>query len=288
MNSILFSREEKKNALIHTYSGKIFSRKPSILFVSVHKCATSFFSQYVLLHMKGRTNINFQQWHFRNAIDPERFKIVIRKYGYVYGVIRLMDKEHPSFELTERLLSDTNLKGRKVAVLVRDPRDILVSMYYSFGFSHAGSPNEAIWAYQDKRSNTISQMSIDDYSIYAAPILNEKFERLHTLCNGNYNDNRPEDVMLFKYEDMIYDYDNFYERLNGFLELEDYARNRIYEATRPLEKEQPKMHKRLGRPGDYKQKLGKKTIQELNVILEPALHRFGYLDTDNEPDEKRK
>jgi len=277
MNSKSLSKEEKKKALIHTFTGKLFSRKPSILFVSVHKCATSFFSQYILLNMKGRTNINYQQWHFRDAVDPRRFRIMTRKNGYVYGVIRLMDKEHPSYELTEHLLSDVNLKGKKVAVLVRDPRDILVSMYYSFGFSHAGSPNEAIWAYQDKRSKTISAMSIDDYSLYAAPVLNEKFERLHALRSNNH----PDEVMVFKYEDMIYNYESFYKQLNGFLELEDYAKKRIYEATRPREKEQPDKHKRLGIPGDYRQKLEKHTIQELNNILEPALRHFGYLEAVN-------
>lgn len=207
----------------------------------------------------------------------ENIKIKTWKYGYAYGVIRILDSLHPSFQLTNQLLDKKNLDGRKIIFYVRDPRDILVSMYYSFGFSHPFSPSGEIRAYQQERRRQIQQMTIDQYVLRTAPVLLEKFNRLITLMEQH----RPQDTLLLKYEDMIYRFDHFYRELSRFVPLNNSVRDELFNQTRPPETEQPDQHKRKGAPGDYQVKLDKKTLPELDRILEPVLKRFEYTPWEN-------
>lgn len=197
-------------------------------------------------------------------------KVKTRKYGYSYGVIRILDKNHPSYEITGRLLRKENLEENRAIFFVRDPRDILVSMYYSFGFTHPWSPHRDIRAYQEERRERIQKMTIDDYAIHTAPELKEKFDTIRLLKKW------AADSLLLRYEDMIDNFDEFYRQLREFVQLNGSVREELFRQTRPREAEHPTDHKRKGQPGDYKEKLKPAAIHEINGILENTLKEFGY------------
>jgi hypothetical protein len=258
-----------KPGFIHNTTGKLFSRKPSVLFISIHKCATTFFAREVMGRFTGRIPIDYQKLHYEtNGI----ITVKTRKFGFVYGPIRILDQKHPSLEITRTLLREGNLGGRKLIFLVRDPRDIIVSMYYSFGFTHPLSPNEEIKAYQLERRRKIREKTIDEYALQIAPQVKEKFDIIRSLMQSV----PAEDRILLTYEEMVEEFDDFYHRFSGFVELDPGVREKIFTHTRPMEKEQLTQHKRKGAPGDYKTKLKKVTIDTLNNILGSTLTEFGY------------
>ncbi len=259
-------------AFVLEAAGKMFSRQESVVFISLHKCATSYFSKNVLRQLKGRNLIDFQQRHYLDLMNRGPENVKLRKYGHVYGVLRVLDDNHPSLALTERLLSPRNLRGKKMVVLVRDPRDILVSMYFSFGFSHAASPNPGIRRYQEERRARIQAMTIDEYALHTAASLREKFGLLARLIESPV----VKDCLLLKYEDLIFRFEDFYKDFSGFVELEDEVKNELYRRTRPPKDEDSTRHRRKGTPGDHKEKLQPETVQKLDGILEPALKYFGY------------
>ncbi len=49
--------------------------------------------------------------------------------------------------------------------MIRDPRDILVSSYYSFGFSHGFSSVQKIKDIQKERRIIIQSKTIDEYAL---------------------------------------------------------------------------------------------------------------------------
>lgn len=260
---------------LHQTFGKPFSFKKSLLFISLHKCATRFFSNHVLHQLPGRQLINYQRMHYMENSDIKENKNIIiktRRYGYVYGVIRLLDPSHPSFQLTQQLLDNKNLQRKKIIFYIRDPRDILVSMYYSFGFTHTLSPNPPIRQYQEERRQRIQQLTIDQYALETAPQLLEKFNRLIQLIHHH----PPSDTLLLRYEDMVDRFDPFYTQLSGFITVKRTLREELFQQSRPPETEQLSQHKRKGTPGDFMEKLDQKTLPELDRILEPILNKFQY------------
>jgi len=170
------------------------------------------------------------------------------------------------------LLAPNNLAHKKVIFWIRDPRDILVSMYYSFGFTHTLSPNPEIKQYQLRRRQHIKQLTIDEYAIRTAPELKTKFERIRALFDSLPAKAR----IVLKYEDMIDHYEQFFRQLSTFVELRQGVKDEIFKQTRPLEKEDVSQHKRKGKPGDYKTKLKEETITTINKILDPVMRHFEY------------
>lgn len=272
--SFLVRRKEllNKSTIISDSAAAGKRSSKSLVFISLHKCATLFFSNYLLKNLQGREHVDYQVLHYDNNLLEGESKLRTRKYGYVYGVLRLLDPEHPSYEITEKLLTKKHLAGKKVVFFIRDPRDILVSMYYSFGFTHPFSRNPDIKEYQLKRRKRIQAQTIDEYVEETAPHLKEKFDRIASMMK----DIPRQDCILLKYEDMINNFDSFYPALNNFIELNPGIKEKIFEQTRPRQVEHKAEHKRKGATGDYKLKLKKETISKINKILESTLRDFGY------------
>lgn len=255
---------------IHSTKGSLSTiqkETPSIAIISLHKCATSFLSKTVIQDSATHKAINYQSYHYKNDI---KIAPIIHKYGYLYGILRVYDPKHPSDKLTMDLLYHKNMKHIKTLFWVRDPRDILVSMYFSFGFTHGLSPHPAIRAFQEKRQTNIQALTLDQYVIQEAYAIKDRFDIIFDLMQ------RYENKLFLKYEDMIHRYDYFYSSLNDFLTLDHNMSSIIYNATRPNEIEDKSSHKRSGKTGAYLDKLKPETIDQLNIILDDILKKFNY------------
>jgi hypothetical protein len=249
----------------------LFDRKEpkSVVWITLHKCASQFFGDSVLPRVKGLSKIDYQWLHYENRPLP---KIDLQPYGHIYGPVRLLEPSHPSFSLTEELLKPKNLAQKRVIIMVRDPRDLLVSMYYSFGFSHPLSPNPEIGQYQQERRTRIQPIGLDEYARLSAPHLAARFERLGKV----YGRTRTKNRLLLTYEEMVLDFDSFYRKLSLFLELEPGVRNKLFNRTRPEKSEHPDQHKRNGAPGGFQRKLSGQTIEEIERILGKVMAAFRY------------
>ncbi len=242
--------------------------KKSIVFVSFHKCATSFFSSYILKQADGLEQVNYANQLYVKSSSTTKCHIDAK--GKIYGVIRILDGKHPSFDFINEFLSNPDLDETNIIFWTRDPRDILVSMYYSFGFSHGFSSDPSIRNYQELRRERIQSMTLDEYVIDEAEEIVKKFEQMKRMMEEKNN------YILLSYEEMINDFDSFFNKLSKVITLGEVEKQKIFKETRPQSTENKDQHKRKGSVGGYKEKLQPNTIHELNKKLMPILSYFNY------------
>ena len=153
---------------------------------------------------------------------------------------------------------------------IRDPRDILVSQYFSFGFIHGGKKNIT------PEKLRIQQMTIDEYCLDASEELLYRYKnilKIIELNNPNY--------MVVKYETMVLDYRTWLSEVISCFKfkssqdqvLEKYHQKYRYEFE--LENfEESLKHKRKMAPGDHLEKLKDSTIEHLNSNFYDIIARF--------------
>lgn len=105
----------------------------TVYFYTFHKCASTLFNSYILKNIKGLQHVDYaSQIYGGKKINK---KLNFRDKGFVYGPIRL--SADPMSSVYRMLVAPTSghefIRDKIAIFVVRDPRDILVSAYYSFG-----------------------------------------------------------------------------------------------------------------------------------------------------------
>jgi len=247
----------------------------SLIHFSVNKAATQYVKTVMkaLADSKGLLHASMHDYAFHSRLpffdhlsaeEVKQYAQVFRPQGYLYG---------PFGGMIEGI---ANLQAYKVVLVVRDPRDIAVSAYYSKGTSHGLPLTQA-----DKREafirerGTTQNKSIQQYVIDYAPQVLREFDRYKKyLIDGEYN------VHLCKYEQMVIDFPQWLDDLANFCcdGINQELRYQIigeHELLKP-KNEDPTKHIRKGQPGDYKEKLDEISISKLNDIFTEHLDFFGY------------
>lgn len=166
----------------------------------------------------------------------------------------------------------SEIDGRGVLCL-RDPRDALTSMFYSFTYSHAGVSEEL----REARA----QAGIDRFVLERADDMKDRLRSYRALV-----ERRPGWAVL-RYEDMVLAFPAWLDQLVAGLGLApDPSRLRGYAAriaaeTAALiaarrEREEPLSHIRSIRPGDHASKLMPETVAALTHLFADDLGAFGY------------
>lgn len=249
----------------------------SIFFFSLHKCATSFFTHSVLPRSCWHQQVDYQTDHYLD----KSFTPKVDETGHIYGVLRVVEPQHPSFALAEWMFESAIRTDCLKVILVRDPRDILVSMYFSFGAnherSHGFSPNPQVKEYQEQRIKMIENLSIDEYVVAESEVLKEKYLKLNQLL-------KLKNSIVLRYEDLINDFDGFYAQLSSVLPLRAGVEQDMYIETRPNLLENPLAHKRSGKTYNFGEKLKDETCQVLAKNHFDTLQQFNYplLNHNNE------
>jgi len=150
----------------------------------------------------------------------------------------------------------------KVVFTLRDPRDTLVSMYFSKAFSHGPPPSEKLKEkFLESRKEAI-EMGIDKYVIDRSQLLLDIYQYYISIYN------KCEDKALLTYEDMVLNFKKYASKLSEFCISGPCAKlNSLEKCFRPPSKENLMSHKRKLTPGDHKDKLQKNTILKLNNIF---------------------
>ncbi|MGB3534812.1 MAG: sulfotransferase domain-containing protein [Microcoleaceae cyanobacterium] len=152
---------------------------------------------------------------------------------------------------------------------IRDPRDILVSQYFSFGFIHGGLKTVT------KSKLKIQNMTVDEYCLDQADSLAKKYDNILNI----YRKNNPK-YLIVQYESMVLDYKKWLSEIISLLPFQDKADNieKYYNKYREEFEaegfEESMQHKRKMIPGDYKEKLEEPTIIELNSKFSDILDSF--------------
>jgi hypothetical protein len=159
-------------------------------------------------------------------------------------------------------------------VQLRDMRDILVSKYYSFGFSHMlpDVGREDAIAERDR----IQSLTVDEFVLQHFDSIGflDKMNRIQSIDYLDLN------FIVVKYEDMVLNFEKWLEKVLPVFELEDEdaCRRQLVETYKsefePFE-EDPTKHKRKMTPGDYKEKLKPETIAIINEKFKWQT-KYGY------------
>lgn len=257
---------------IEMYYGKKNSSccHKSVAFFTVHKAGSEFASSVMRAIAKnsGFECIHYAAYIFSGGKLPLRYdqpgnwsKNLYPQNGYFFGPFRKFHGGIP-------WLSDNPLIFH-----IRDPRDVLVSLYYSLKTSHyIPYSNKKAALYMLERRKTTAQMEIDEFVLEEAHrIKSEYLEYFNGFSSHN-------NICISKYEEMVDNFEAWFLNVcRGIGINESDQLINICHKKRPgkvLESE--KSHKRQVTPGDHRRKLSKSTISELDSILKEVLIKCKY------------
>jgi len=189
------------------------------------------------------------------------------KPGYVYGGFRsayLHFEQSPVY------------KSAKKVLLVRDPRDALVSQYFSTLKTHSLPPESSGpggASDQLLRQREAAQgMSVDDYVLMNARSFRRTLQEYVPLLDD------PE-LQVFRYEDIILDKGPWIHKMlkhTGLPAPKNFIEHLTNEFNVVPTVENPNQFVRKVTPGDHREKLKKPTIEALNLIFGDVAAHFGY------------
>ena len=177
-------------------------------------------------------------------------------------------RHFPDFLLNNQLINQ-----RKKIFLVRDPRDALVSAYFSFAQSHRLPETGQLLVDLQKSRAALKDIDIESYVIANAPKVKDAFNKYHNhLTDDSW-------LKIYRYEDIIFDKYNWIMDMLRFLNLSleestiDQIANKhnIVPST-----EDTSSHVRKVKPGDHQDKLSSDCITKINEILAEVLERHNY------------
>lgn len=171
------------------------------------------------------------------------------------------------------LASNNLISQRRKILLVRDPRDALVSAYFSFAKSHRLPETGQLLVDLQKSRAALKNIDIESYVIANAPKVKDAFDK--------YYSHLADDPLLntYRYEDIIFDKYNWITDMLSFLNLslEESAIDKIANKHNIVPStEDTSLHVRKVKPGDHRDKLSSDCIAKINKILAEVLERHSY------------
>lgn len=245
------------------------TKPPSLFFFTFHKCASVFISRCVLQRARGLTHVDHAARMFAGKSGgPDGFA----PRGNVYGPLRLSAEGDVLDRLVLPALDAVRHDGVRACLMVRDPRDMLVSMFFHSRDGAALRPDlPGAQKKEEERAEAV-RLEIDGYVLGTSERFREGCERAVQLVSDV-----PSTTVL-RYEDMIDRWGLFQQQLQAAFDLPPRWLRTIAEESRPNEVEQPGAHKRSGATGDHRRKLRPETVAELTRRFDPVLRRFGYME----------
>ncbi len=245
--------------------------RPSVLSFSLPKAGSVLLESIMadLAHRAGLGYFSLETVLFERGIPvddaPADASRLFFPHGYCYGGFRRLPS---AYDIP--ILGD----ARKV-LLIRDPRDMLVSLYYSITTSHrppgTGAGQEALDRFERDRAS-VSRTPIDVFM----KLRSERFSKLYLSYDRILDDPL---LRVYRYEDVLYKKRDWVKNICDWFSwsVGKGARHEIADAYDQIPgSENPGQHVRRAHPGDYKEKLDDKTIAFLNELLAPILDRHGY------------
>lgn len=249
---------------------------PACFAFSIHKAGSSLMHSMIqgVCRAAAIPAANIPDLMFLEGVDERTWRHDPRLLSLISdGRVYYGFRSFPEFLLAP----DSLLPRCKSVLLVRDPRDALVSQYFSFGgkhFSHA-LPKENADRIMHESQKT-EHLDIDTYVLKSAPV---HLAKLHSYAsNLNFAS-----TLVRRYEDIYFDKHTFLREIFDYFGILVPAKILDRVATqrdiRP-ETEDPGKHIRKGLPGDHREKLLPRTISRLNEIFAETCRRYGYKLTD--------
>jgi len=240
------------------------SENKSIVLFTTHKAASTFLATVLrkIADYQNLVSIDFDSYFSTiNSRKYKKFKEekwmqkAFHANGYFYGATRKFRKIR-------------HLEKYKVLMVLRDPRDVLTSNYYSAKFSHP-ILNFKGQRQREKLHQTTIDKFVRDKASFFKPIYQEYIQVL---------DQYPH-IFFSRYEDIIGDFSKWLEQLMDYLEIEDETLLQKLQTdlkSSGNKKEDQYSHRRRVTPGDHKEKLQPETIAYLDKYFQEQLSFLNY------------
>ncbi|MEX2161346.1 MAG: sulfotransferase domain-containing protein [Anaerolineales bacterium] len=239
------------------------SERRSILFFTTQKCASRYVSGVInaLAGPAGMMHADYDAYVSMVRVPPGQnpfggaLHTSFVPRGYYYGPIGTFR-------------SIPGMDEYSVILQLRDPRDMLTSLYFSTAYSHAVISPKMI-----RRRKESLAMTIDEFVTYEVgeylPIYEEYCRQLAKNPH----------ILFLKYEDMVSDFETWLDRLGRHIGLNDQVSALAgirKEASFSVQSEDIYAQRRQVTPGDHKRKLQPDTINHLNQAFETVLRQLQY------------
>jgi hypothetical protein len=180
--------------------------------------------------------------------------------GYIFGGFRGLLPLHTLY----------GLSCRKKILLVRDPRDAIVSHYFSILYSHAAPAGTDVARLRSQSRD----MTIIDF------VLNSEIQEKLLSSYAAYDLLPHNNLLVIRYEDYIFDKLKLVSTVLGHLGIE-VPEQRQVEIAKTVDlmpdKEQVYQHVRHARPGDHVVKLPAGVIDVLTAKFDRILSKYTYI-----------
>jgi len=239
---------------------------PSFYLFALHKSGSTLLNDMMAaaLERAGIPQIAIPEATFSAGLaehtisNPEE---IVFARGYCYRGFR----RFPAY------LGGFDLARQKKILLVRDPRDMAVSLYFSIAESHSMPAQGTL------RDNLMAQraqaraMGIDEFCIGRVAFIRSEFEGYEPILAS--------ETRIYRYEDVIFDKAAWLADMLAYLGvvLEPAAIARIAAANdiRP-DRERPAEHVRQVAPGNHRKHLAPTTRDRLDREFSDILVRYEY------------
>ncbi len=262
-----------ERALLKGQSPAVSSR-PSVLHFSMNKAATQY-TKRIMIRCGQENDLvpvrmsdyawvkEFPYLFTLSAEDVKQYLHIFRPHGYLYSVFGGLVEGIP------------NIEAYRTVLMIRDPRDALVSGYHSYSKSHAvpqaKDKADEFLAFRER----ISNQSLDDYVMDVSANAKWRMQQYLDLKRSHPG------VCVMKYEDMIADFEPWLDAILNYCGWQISAELRdslVAEAKKSRSKkdEDVTKHRRQVTPGEHKRKLQSSTVQYLDECFADILQGFGY------------
>lgn len=239
----------------------------SILFLTVHKCASTFMTEQVLPATAEDQGLRFVN-PFMSVWWAGEDVAAVPVEPYAAQTDCLLGPVHLPEPIERPELFDDWTK----VLFLRDPRDVLVSLY--FHKLRMSAREDGSLAYRDVKSERARRRGIDRQTLHSAKGIRKRYKDYRRRWSKQPN------LTLLRYEDMVGDWPGFVDAFSAALPRPASAawRDRMLaqaDAFAPGE-ERPGSHRRQVLAGDHIRKLKPETIAELDRMFSAELDWLGY------------
>lgn len=272
-------RERTKSLMIFRNKEHAASRK--VVAFTTHKAGS------MVLHrvLKDVCELNRIPYYSPNVQrSPLPFERMFAGYDF-------MAKKEGCFGPIRFFVPSEAFAQMRIILHLRDPRDVVVSMFYSYCYMHAGEIERHTGYRKAVAEAGIDRFVLDmvskrfydyrgDYGIgsrykkHVGTVLDRYQRYLEELLD------RP-NTTLVSYEEMVLAFPSWLQKIISAFDLPHAEETSAVVLTRHANsvaagEEDVWAHKRKVTPGDHREKLKAGTIRQLNEIFAPTLERLGY------------
>ncbi len=234
--------------------------EPSVILFTMHKVASTFTHDLLGYLNSEILGLRWMDWdkyiHNKYPVPTspwlaDHVDELFRSRGFAYGPFRAP-------------LPIADLDRYRLLMILRDPRDMLTSGYFSEAFSHAPPFQESrLQAFEENRER-VKAMAIDDYVL-------ERASKTAGLMDDYLEVAERTGTSPIRYEDMMMNWDAFVadieQSLGVSISTEHSQELRRRGGIDEVRSDDVTNHIRKGAPGDHREKLKPETVRQLNDVF---------------------